>query len=335
MFCALKEAAVNGIPFKKLLPVVQTPPPDPVRPPIPVSQNAPQPQDLDKLQDDITIVTAYFNLGPFQKGDTQPANFTPFLYHSWIHVFARIENPVVAYFERDEDVQLFQRIRARRFPENQTRVYKASRSDLWSFGLLPLIQKIYKKDGYPKYHPGTVVPEYSATMHAKYELVHRTALENPFKTKYFSWLDVGLFRSVWEGSKEPNFWLYLPPNFDPTKVAYAEVFNRSTGIDPKRIFILNKEWVCGCIFIGRIDTMIKWTEQYMNATEKYLQKGYMNTDQQVLYSMANEGYPIEMQVYQKPAEYEAWFHLGYTCMEEGAKRRKLLTGKATWSLNPL
>ncbi|ELT92801.1 hypothetical protein CAPTEDRAFT_214404 [Capitella teleta] len=312
-----QEAAVNGIPIKKLLPVFPTKnlPNRTLSP-----QNTSLPYDVRKLHDDVTIVTAYFNLGRFQKGDTQPANFTPFLYHQWIHVFARIQNPVIAYFELDEDIELFRRIR-QHLPGNRTIINRIARSELWSFGLLDTIREIYNKPGYPKYHPGTVIPEYSATMHAKYELVHQAIRENPFKSKYFSWLDIGLFRSIWEGSKQPEFELYVPPDFIETKIAYGEVFNRSKNVDAKKIFILNQEWVCGCMFIGRVDRLVKWAVRYMNATEDYLARGFMNTDQQVVYAMVNEGAGQDVQVYSKPAKYEAWFHLGYSCMEEGKKRK--------------
>jgi hypothetical protein len=274
---------------------------------------------MDVLHDEMTIVTAYFNLGRFQKGDTQPANFTPRLYHDWVHVFERIENPVIAFFELDEDIELFRRLR-QHLPANKTIINKIQRSELWSFDLLPKIRKIYQSEGYPKYHPGTVVPEYSSTMHAKYELMHNSVVENPFRSRFFAWLDIGLFRSIWEGSKQPHFVLYTPPGFNESLVAYGEVFNRSVKIDAKRIFILNKEWVCGCMFVGRADVMLRWTVRYMNSTEDFIRRGFMNTDQQVVYAMANEGQRSSLQVYEKPAQYEAWFHLGYSCMEEGRKK---------------
>ena len=318
---------MNGVPFNQLHPKPSTPPPGPPLPPNPAANGTTikLSYDLDTLHKDMTVVTAYFNLGNFQKGDTQPANFTPYLYHSWIHVFARVENPVIAYFEEDEDIQQFRRIRGK-YPESHTKIYKVSRDQLWAFGLLSKIRNIYSKEGYPHYHPGTVVPEYSAAMHAKYELVHRSVVENPYRTRYFASVDVGLFRSIWEGSNEPAFWLYTPPDFDEAKVAYGEVFNRSLTIQPRQIFILNKEWVCGCMFVGRVDTLAQWTLQYMNATERYIQQEVMNTDQQVVYAMANEAiqHKVQMQVYPKPAHHEAWFHLGYTCMEQGNKIRTLL-----------
>ena len=51
------------------------------------------------------------------------------------------------------------------------------------------------------------------------------------------------------------------------------------------------------MFIGRVDTLLKWTVKYMDATEDFINRGLMNTDQQVIYAMANEGALPWLQVY--------------------------------------
>ena len=46
---------------------------------------------------------------------------------------------------------------------------------MWSFQLVPSIAKIFSRPGYPFHTPNTVVPNYSAAMHAKYEVPASTS----------------------------------------------------------------------------------------------------------------------------------------------------------------
>jgi hypothetical protein len=76
--------------------------------------------------DELTVVTAYFNIGSFGKG--LPDNkFTPDLYAQWLRVFARIESPVIGYFDTDEYANRFVQLR-RRLPSNMTVVHRINRT---------------------------------------------------------------------------------------------------------------------------------------------------------------------------------------------------------------
>ena len=127
--------------------------------------------------------------------------------------------------------------------------------------MVPEIARIYAKPGYPKHHPNTVVPEYPAAMHAKYELVQLTIRNNPFRTKYFCWQDIGLFREN-EQEDSPRFSLTLPIGFQMDSVAYNEVYRRNSKASVKDIISRNMVWVCGCFFIGEATVMFRWTEEY-------------------------------------------------------------------------
>ena len=110
------------------------------------------------LLEEIAIVTAYFNTGQFKKGRSG-AVFTPNTYHEWMRICSRIRDPRVAFFENDQDIAYFKKIRES-LPENLTRIEKVSRDELWAFALRDRIAAIFTQPRYPKYYPDTVVPEY-------------------------------------------------------------------------------------------------------------------------------------------------------------------------------
>lgn len=274
------------------------------------------------LSSDVTIVTAFFDIGKFQKGDGS-LYFTPDLYHTWMKVFGKIQNPVVFYFETDRDVTFMRNLRKDLDP-SLTKIVLLNRTRMWSFGdVRERISDIFRQPSYPKHHPNTVVPEYSCAMHAKYEVMNRTAYENPFKTKYFAWLDIGLFRELKQSSP---FRLTLPPNFDQTKVAYTEVYPRSQRT-ATQIFHDNLVWVCGCFFIAEGSVMTSWVHEYIKATELFLDHGVMNTDQQIIMSMFvadNFGFRprTQLQLYKGDGRFNEWFHLGYVCKDEGDRKSR-------------
>ena len=114
---------------------------------------------------------------------------------AWLQVFAHVDNAMVAYVDGEEEERLFAAAR-RHLPAHRTRIVRLDRARMWSFGLVPRIARIFAQPGYPRHPPNTVVPSYSAAMHAKYEVMEAAVRHNPFSTKYFCWLDVGLFRDV-------------------------------------------------------------------------------------------------------------------------------------------
>lgn len=274
--------------------------------------------DLD-LKDDVTLVTGYIDIGSFNKG--HPNIFRSKRdYLEWMTIFEKIRNPVVAYMEQADDAQLFLDIRSRGNLANMTIVERVQRNSTWAFGLLPKITQVLRDGNYPKHLPNTVVPEYQPIQHIKYEYVHDVALKNPFRTKYFSWIDIGLFREIASKNVKP-FKLYLPPNMDLSRVAYNEV-TPAVEHTNEEIFRQNLYWVCGCFFIGARPTILKWTKEYMYYAEKYLNQGLANTDQRVIYAMQkNEVAPeMRIQAYKPLNAANPWFDLGYRCRDEGLKR---------------
>ena len=268
----------------------------------------------------VTIVTMYLNIGDFQKGEN--GHHSPGLYRRWMKAFWLLQNPVIAFFDNEDDLKYFEK-RRRHLGADRTRCILVKRSELWAFSLLEKIRKIFSRPDYPKHHPNTVVPEYSCAMHAKYECMLRAIEENIFHTRYFAWLDIGLFRSLVASNSLSFFEMWLPPNFNVSTVAYTEVYHRILSSQPEYIVASNAVWVSGAFFIGEASVMVKLSKQYMRATETLIEKyDLMSTDQQVLYIMANWGnLTVNIQTYHNPnLEQSDWFYLGYLCKDQGYKR---------------
>ena len=80
------------------------------------------------LRDELTVVTAYFNIGSFPKGFAN-VKFTPDTYTRWLQIFDRIESPVIAYFDLDSNLELFAQIR-KNLPPNLTVIHKVDRGQV-------------------------------------------------------------------------------------------------------------------------------------------------------------------------------------------------------------
>jgi len=288
--------------------------------------------NLDALSEkELTIVTAYFDIGSFQKGPGGRM-FTPELYRKWLTVFAQIRNPVVAYFDSANHAAVMRVMREKHL--EKTRIIIVDRRTLWSFReMQPRIAEIFSQQGYPWNPPNTVVSNYSAAMHAKYELMRWTIRDNPFRSTYICWLDVGLFRDLASDSvgaavsNNKSFQLVLPPRLNSSAVAYTVVFPASLNgpVTAEQVVRLNSVWVCGCFFIGRVDVMWHWTTEYLRAVERMVSEHWMSTDQQVIYWLfLGEGKTklqpkTSIQLYKVDDGSNEWFYLAYLAKKAGQR----------------
>ena len=175
------------------------------------------------IESDLTIVTAFFDIGTYGKGT--PNNIRSVkTYLEWVKTFRFLQNPLVAYTDSEIFKQELQSLRGNL--TTITKIFLIERNSSWAFRRKEKIKSIFAIKGYPKHYPNTVVPEYSCAMHAKYDVISRAASENYFHTSYFAWLDVGLFRDEVNNTK--NFILGLPMKFNSTTIAVNRVYNVST-----------------------------------------------------------------------------------------------------------
>ena len=287
------------------------------------------PVNFDRLsENDLTIVTAYFDIGVFQKGPGGVLVASQ-VYRKWLTVFAQIRNPVVAYFDNADHAAL---MRVLRENHPRTRIVVVDRRTLWSFRELePRIAEIFVQKHYPWHPPNTVRSKYSAAMHAKYELMRWTIRNNTFHSAYICWLDVGLFRDLTSSSVSAavndNKWFQLkvPPSLNSSAVGYSLVFPSASDptLTAEAVVRSNIVWVCGCFFIGRVDVMWYWTSEYLSAVEEMAAENWMSTDQQVLpWLMLGEGKTklkprTSLQLYSADDATNPWFYLGYLAKKAG------------------
>ena len=182
------------------------------------------------------------------------------MYKKWITIFKRIDNNLIIYLET-ADFEAYAKI-LRKDLMGKTKIVRINRHELENFKNRDEFARIFKQKGYPSYHPNTIYPEYPCLMHAKYELMRRSIISNPFRSGYFAWIDIGLFRGMVEGTNplvdnHPLFSLHLPPKFNASSVAYSQVNARRPHLTATDIIYTNLVWVCGCYFIASVRTMFK------------------------------------------------------------------------------
>ena len=258
----------------------------------------------------VTVVTAFFDIGKFGK-DSLSISRTPETYLKWAKTFKYLLNPLVIYTDSPNFYNHMLRLRTQL--HNRTRLFMFNRTSSWAFQRRDSIERIFKTKGYPKYYPNTVLPEYSCAMHAKYDVINRAATENYFQTHYFMWLDVGLFRA--QINNKIYFKLELPPYFNDSRIAVNQVYTASMSLKASVIMKQKLDWICGCIFLGKRDVILKYAEQYKMAVDYFLSQNLMNSDQQVLYAMyADSAWTkirpnMGLQLYHN--RQNPWFYLGY------------------------
>lgn len=265
----------------------------------------------------VTIVTAYWNLGTFQKG-VGGLKFSTNTYFKWASTFKYLVNPLVVYTDCKEFKELMETLRSDRL--NNTMIYLLNRTELWPFQLVTQMKSVLDQPGYPKHYPNTLIPEYPAAQHSKYAVVAETIRKGVFANPYFAWVDIGYFRDVVE--RKVDFTLDIPPGFDPGKISVNRVEGLSMNIDPFTIFRKNIVWVGGGIFLGKGEALLQFEQLYHRAVKYFLDQQLVNSDQQVLYSMySKKGREalkpnIELQLYIPKGSGNPWFYLGYLCRKE-------------------
>ena len=292
------------------------------------------PVNLNTLsENELTIVTAYFDIGKFRKDAKGFRSWQ--LYRKWLTVFARIKNPVVAYFDNADHADAMRVLRQK---HPKTGIVVVDRKKLWCFREMePRIAKIFSRKNYPRHPPKTILSTFPTVMHSKYELMRWTIRDNPFRSAYIAWLDVGLFRSLANDNNVSSavddsklFRLAVPPNLNSSAVGYSVVYPRSPNptLTAEAVVRLDLTWVCGCFFIGRVDVLWRWTTEFLTAVERMVSENWISSDQQVItWLMLGEGKKkiqpkTSLQLFsgERGNGIDKWFYLGYLAKKIGEQQ---------------
>ncbi|CAG5121508.1 unnamed protein product [Candidula unifasciata] len=283
---------------------------------------------------EITIVTMYINIGGFLKGGGSNY-FTPTTYKRWMTTWGWLTNRVIAFFDNDEDLETFRKIRSLQ-PNDRTVLVKLQRNEIPAFRDLGKISTIFKNASYPKHSPNTVYAEYSCAMNAKYDVLQMAVQRGLVYTEYIAWLDIGLFRNLLEPKlrpKDDRFSLEVPENFNSSTVGMSAVASRNevSKLSPWEYIRDNRVWVSGAFALATKETMLKFSESYKMILDELLHEGLASTDQQVIGAMYSPGFIKRQRVdivgyschdgqfglYSSDVIY---FCLGYICKDAAEKR---------------
>lgn len=267
--------------------------------------------------DGITVVTAYFNLGTFRKG--QFNTFSTNTYYAWMINYGYVNNTVILFTDLP-DLAIKFKIRRSRFPEYMTKIYLVRQEEFWAFQLKSVIQDIFDQPGYPKHYPNTVLPSYSCAMHVKYDLIEKVIKEGLLTTKYLAWIDVGYFRE----NHQHVFTLHPPKDIKDDHISFTQI-RTFYNITPKTIIYDNLVWIAGGLFVGRPEYLLLFVEDYKKMVLEMIDMKLMSTDQQVLYCMYTPRTSFQPRV--PIGKYYSvnrmwWFQLGDVCKEKSAIKQR-------------
>lgn len=263
--------------------------------------------------DELTLVTAYFNIGAFNK--TPNLIFSKNTYYNWMKNFQYVNNCVILYTD-DIDLSVQFKSYRRHFQINFTKVFILKQTSLWAFRLQPRIKEIYDQKGYPI--PG--IPAYSSAMHAKYELVEKVINENILATSYLAWIDIGYLRS----NISEYFVMKPPTSMKDGHISFSQADFFKSRLTLKEIMYQSKFYIAGGLFIGKPKYLSLFIKDYKIAVESLLRMKLMNSDQQILFAMYSEKLfflpriPIQTffdeNILRKGGP-EKWFYLGKLCQK--------------------
>ncbi|XP_059168887.1 uncharacterized protein LOC131950679 [Physella acuta] len=244
---------------------------------------------IDKIEDDvpsITIVTMFLKLGTLKKNS---GIRTLTKYKQWMTTWCWLKNPVVAFFEDEDILQYFKKIRSHQ-PDDRTVIVKISRSQLGAFKNLERIQQVYKNSSYSNLPPTMIDANYSCTMSAKYDALILAMALKLVQTKYLAWMDIGLFRNLLEdrmGHRNKNFTLEIPPDFNNSRVGFTEVAPRHTmeKLSPWDYIKNSYVWLAGGYVMGTHQVIRTFVKSYKSTVQELLKANMSSTDEQIIGAM--------------------------------------------------
>lgn len=268
------------------------------------------PQDIN--DDDVTVVTAFFDIGNFSKRVSHRRNRDT--YFEWMKKFRYIDNNVVFFADSEEVIK--QMTQVRKMCLERTKIIRVNRSEMWPFKNFEKIQHIFRSSVYTNFTP--IYPIYICVTHAKYYVMKIATEQDFFHTKYIMWLDIGYFRKY---RSLRNFYLAKPTGFDDTKIAMTQVFpNKTFDVSPRKILQSKNVIASGATFFGERFQMMKFVTGFKRAVDYFMKLNLANTDEQVIYAMFSKEAKrflkpeVQLQLYKANTE-RNWLYIGYTMMK--------------------
>jgi hypothetical protein len=241
----------------------------------------------------VTVISAFFDLGAFQKGTEGVRDAEK--YRSWMSNFEFIENPLIFYVETEQDYQLVTSIRSRRnFP---TRVVLVDRNEMSSFRNLEKVRESIRTAEFTLASPNTTVAEYSCVQHAKYELTAHAIGEGWVESDQCCWMDCGKIFDRLRLDDQSCYRIRGYPVTGDGKVHYTLARNflpRTLEEVQRAQGGAGAVTLAGGFFIGQTGAMSAWCDRYLKHALDYQQQGWIFTDQAAIHAMLSEGHATEI-----------------------------------------
>lgn len=86
-------------------------------------------------------------------------------------------------------------------------------------------------------------------MSAKFDVLKRSIVSDFFKTPYFAWMDIGLFRKM--DSQDQGWFKLVPPEkFNPERIGMSQVWPQDPQLPLERIMKEKAVWVSGGMIVA-------------------------------------------------------------------------------------
>eukprot|EP00105_Crassostrea_gigas_P035653 XP_019919801.1 PREDICTED: uncharacterized protein LOC109617685 [Crassostrea gigas] len=266
-------------------------------------------------------------LGPRSLPEGASSEYSPNDYKQWAEVFQNIINPLI-FYTNSKDFKLLVEKYREKFRNKTKIILITDRKEFWPFQISKEIQAVFQQPNIPKYYPNTVMPEYSASQHAKYAVLADAFKQNIFHTEFYAWLNVGYFGDATCEGENHYFRMNPPPEVDKTRLSINLVNQSLTkNVSFDSIYKEKYVWVGGGMLVATKDVFLKFERLYHRAVVYFLRRRLMNSDQQLIYGIyCDEGRrvfspEVNLQLFwssgfRKVWTRNTWFYLGYLCLED-------------------
>lgn len=244
------------------------------------------------MQYPATLVTALYDIGRGQM-KKEANNFRPFsLYLEWFRNLLRVNAPLVIFIPpqgRESGGYDLQEFVTNHRPQNYPTVTIIKPfTKLPLFAKRGLIQEVMIRLNQPDPRLEFHSPEYIIVIYSKFDFLYETINSNPFRSKYFFWVDAGYFR------KNPDQVIDLPWPDQEKIEAIGEKFiiqNFNFSIDPQYTPSCNLEKkylktcpneLSACFMGGQSKIVEEIRNRLFDLLDQMLNEDIVNNEQQGL-----------------------------------------------------
>ncbi|MDD4931341.1 MAG: WlaTC/HtrL family glycosyltransferase [Candidatus Colwellbacteria bacterium] len=232
----------------------------------------------ERKEKTFTVVTALFDIGRSTWGDVYRRDTRLYMYYL---SFILKMNCNICIFVEEKFVDFVRE--SRKGMESKTKIYTVPISSLLMNGYKEKISTIMSSEEYKANQkdplcPEVKRPEYNIVVNSKVDLVYRVAMENPFTTDFFLWMDAGYGHGT---LNIPKGFKFYPESFMKEGKVSILCLKDVSLISPdyKTFYEEHIDVVNGGFFCCDRESIVRYKEIYYYVVEDSLDKGITDDDQ--------------------------------------------------------